>query len=572
MMVLGKQFNVPVKITATPQPVQKKEEPTIIQQEGWLWKRGAGFKQSSTEPLPFSSGGSSVEEENIAASRRGSGLRLTVTPNAVASLFYGKDEKKRYFQLLTTPAATGRKQAKSDSDGPKAELRYFKKRPETEADRANLKGNIVLTADMDVSIEDNIILVHASGRTYYLRADVPEGQTAKAKTSASQWINAIRFALQGLRAYELQGAVGAGAVPHPLQDRRSIRISGLISGLDEERKAARRSFSAKAGSGLLAVSENNDDGLASDVCLFAELWHLEGIEAYERVVAHFGPALTDFQRLRDHFQSRLAQLEAELSVLDQEMGHAADVVVKEQQTIATVMKELHKSSQRHASALRECARDIKSRVIALIDSAMREISSKLETVVNRSSTAASYVEGAKKALVEAIEKVDRLQEALDAALALQQAGDSKSSQAPSRILRRKSDAPPPDPAKIENDLNDARQHRRDASQTLVITETKQAEAISKAMDELYKLEVLRLERMVNILDSAADIELRFTGKLAEEAVSIDSSLELIDTSKDIRATFARLKAAAEKTREKPRRKNSLYNRVDFSKLTETSDE
>ena len=88
------------------------------------------------------------------------------------------------------------------------------------------------------------------------------------------------------------------------------------------------------------------------------------------------------------------------------------------------------------------------------------------------------------------------------------------------------------------------------------------------MDELYKLEKIRLERLVACLEAAADIEMRLNEKMTSEAESMAGSLEHIDGPKDIRATFARLKASAEKTREKPRRKNSLYARVDFSRLTE----
>jgi hypothetical protein len=541
-----------------------RDQLTIIQQEGWLLKRGAGFKNGTDSGSgPLGSATSSTEEETPV--RRTSGLRLPTAPSAVTSLLFGKDEKRRYFMLLTTPAASGRKLSKDAKQGPQAELRYFKKRPETELERANPKGSIVLTADMDVSLDDNIILVYAPNRTYYLRQDIPEQQSAKARTLASQWINAIRFALNGLRAYELQGAVGAGGAPHPLQDRRSIRISAL-TGLNEERKAARKSFSNKGANGLGGIAEDNSDGMATDVCAFADLWHIEGIEAYDKVVAHFGPALKDLSRLQDHFASRLAQLEGELAILETELGHAGDVVVKEQRTIADAMRELHRSSQRHQSALKEAMKDLKTRVIAPIEDAIKEISARLESIVNRHSAAAAYVEGAKKALLEAMEKVDRLQEALEAAcLAMSEPSSQRS--ANQRMLRRKSDAPLPDPAKVENDLNEARQQRRDASQILVTTETKHAESISRAMDELFKLEQLRLGRIVTILEAGTDIEYRLTQRLVDDSASVETPLENIDAAKDIRATFARLKASAEKNREKPRRKNSLFNRLDFAKLT-----
>jgi hypothetical protein len=345
-----------------------------------------------------------------------------------------------------------------------------------------------------------------------------------------------------------------------------------MSGLNEERRAARRSFSGIKPPVLGGISEDNSDNLAMDVCPFADLWHVEGIEAYDRVVAHFGPALTDFSRLRDHFSSRIAQIDIEIAILDQEMGHAADVVVKEQRTIADAMKELHRSSQRHSSALREASKDLTKRVIALIDSGTREIATKLESIVARHSTAASYVEGAKKALVEAMEKVEKLQESLELAIASQAGGDSQRS-APSRnMLRRRSEGPAPDPARVQNDLNEARQARRDASQTLVTTETKHAESISKAMDELYKLETLRLDRLVTVLETAGDIEQRLTQKLNDESGSVEASLEQIDAARDIRSSFARLKANAEKNREKPRRKNSLFNRVDFTKLVNPDDD
>jgi len=572
MRAINLPFNVGQKtINFTTQVLTSlppREEPTIIQQEGWLMKRGAGFKAGGQEGLPFGSGGSSIEEDvPPSASRRGSAKAATTGPMSMTSLFYGKEEKRRYFMLLTTPAASGRR-ALDSTEGPKAELRYYKKRPETEQERASPKGSIILTADMDVSLEDNSILVHAPNRTYYLRPDALDGQAAKAKTSAAQWINAIRFALSGLRAHELQGAVGAGLNPHPMQDVRAMRIISLRPGAKLPGLSESNGSVGKAG----GIPDGNADGLIGYICPFIELWHAEGIEAYERIVAHFGPAFTDMSRLRDHFQSRITQVDLELAILDQEMGHSAEVVVKEQRTIADVMKELHRTSQRHSSALREASKDFNKRVIVLIDSSTKELSSKLESIVERHSVAATYVEGAKKVLMESIEKVEKLQEALDLALAGQQSPEQTQRSTTTRMLRRKSDAPPPDPAKIESDLNDARQARRDASQLLVTTETKHAEAISKAMEELYKLEKLRLERLVMILEAGSDVEQRLVEKLNLEAGALEESLDSINAANDIRSTFARLKANAEKTRVKPRRKNSLFNRVDFSKLTEAGGE
>jgi len=557
MIVLGIPLPVPTKSTSA----ANKQEPTVIQQEGWLWKRGAGFRNGvPVEGSMYASANSSAEED-VPVSRRGSVHRMATTPSTMTSFFFGKDERKRYFLLLTTQAGGGRQAGK---EGPKAELRYFKTRPETTSDRANPKGSIILTADMDVSAEDNVILIFSPGRTYYLRQDVPEAQSAKAKTLTSQWINAIRFALSGLRAYELQGAVGAGVQPHPLQDHRSFRITGLISGLNEERLAARKSFS---GPKLLdGISEDNADGLAMDFCPFADLWHVEGIEAYDRVVAHFGPALTDLNRLMDHFEARVLQIDHELGILDNELGHASDVIVKEQKSIGEVMRELHRTSQRHASALREASKDFKSRVIEPIDETIKDIGMKLENIVTKHSHAAKYVEGAKKALVEAMDKVEKLQEMLDLALNVQMNGEPQRQR-----LRRKSEGPPADPVKLENDLNEARQARRDASQTLVTTETKHAETISRAMDELYKLERLRLEKLYSFMEAASDVEQRLAQKLSSEAGALETSLENIDPSRDIRSTFARLKASAEKKRGKVRRKNSLYNRVDFTKLVVDDD-
>ena len=127
-------------------------------------------------------------------------------------------------------------------------------------------------------------------------------------------------------------------------------------------------------------------------------------------------------------------------------------------------------------------------------------------------------------------------------------------------------------ASFEQEINDARQARRDASQTLIITETKHAESISKAMTQLEDLEKTRLQSLFAILTAAGEVEQRLVSRLAQECTAesiVGMTLDQIDPPKDIRASFQLLKKQAEKSRGtgRHRKKNSLMNRTDFQALS-----
>jgi hypothetical protein len=211
----------------------------------------------------------------------------------------------------------------------------------------------------------------------------------------------VQFALNGLRAWELQGAMH-GSTPHPMGDRRSLRVlhaAAAAAAGGEVPGAARRS------------KRNNLNPLAEMGAVpidFCELWALHGIEAYDRVVNHFGPVQTDLARLKDHFVSRVAQTKAELAAIDDAATHSKEIVVKEQKTIGDVQRELHRTAQRQTLALREYVGNVEAQILSPIDESSQTIAAKLENVVQQHANAATYVDGAKRALVEASEKVDRV--------------------------------------------------------------------------------------------------------------------------------------------------------------------
>jgi len=509
---------------------------------GWLFKRGAGYQgppPTASEKRP-----SNLSAEALLSKSGGS---PTTTPKMkITNMLQGSAEKRRYFMLVTTRARTARQEGVS-TGGPMAELRYYEKgRPESA--KVKPKGSIILTADMQSHLEDNSILLITSTRVFYLRPDVPldQASSAKARTSSSQWHNAIHFALSGLRAWELQGAAGKDSTPHPMGDRRSIRAvdltavkssTGASTSPNAAKKEARKSKRAQGKNPLFEANGEN-------ILDFCELWALHGIEAYDRIVSHFGPVQTDLTRMRDHFASRLAQIKSEVSVLDESMTYSKEIVVKEQKTIGEVQRELHRTGQRQTLALRELSSTIETIILPALDKLLKMISDDLEKVVQLHANATTYVDLAKRALFEVSEKVDKLLEQQNANPAVS----------------------------FEQEINDARQGRRDASQTLIITETKHAESISKAMKQLEELERKRLAGAIELLKMASEAETRCMTRLAQES-NDDSILVLalnqIDPPKDIRASFHLLKQRAEKARPtgRHRRKNSLMGRVDLQSLS-----
>jgi len=378
------------------------------------------------------------------------------------------------------------------------------------------------------------MLLTTTSRVFYLRPDVPVDQaaSAKARTSLSQWLNAIEFALSGLRSWELEGAAGKRSNPHPMGDRRSLRAVDLDP--DRLKKEQRKS---KRG-------DINPMFQGKDVLDFCELWALHGIEAYDRVVAHFGPVQTDLARLHDHLASRSAQTKAELAVLDESTTHSKEIVVKEQKTIGDVQRELHRTGQRQTLSLREFATTLDTQLVPAVDKLLSTIRARLEKVVEMHTTARSYVELAKRNLSEAADKVDKLIEQQNANMA----------------------------ANLEEEINAARQERRDASQTLIITETKHAESISKAMKQLEELERERLKGSVEVFQQISDAESRLLSRVMNESSDdsiLATALTQLDPPKDIRASFQLLKQRAEKARPtgRHRKKNSLMNATDFLSLS-----
>ena len=588
----------------TGQPSQPPREiPTVVQHEGWLFKRGAGYsptnKGSKREAGASSFAGAPVDADSdddapptstgagpgAATASAGnsppksgnssSGGILGRSGSILASMLQGSKERRRYFMLVTTSARN--RTTKEGPTAPKAELRYYVKgRPENAA-TTKPKGVIVLTADMKVETHESQILLVTEERTFYLRPDVPQDQSnsAKARTTASQWVSAIKFALQGLRAWELAGA--EGSAPHPMQDRRSVRIADLplaamqlpAPGTEaSEHRNARRSFHG----------ENPPPGTDSP---FLDLWASFGIQGYNAAVAYFGPVQTDLVRFVGHFASRLNQVKAELAVFEKQSEQSLEVVVKEQNSVADAMRELLKSMNRQAIARKEFLKNLQKDVVDPLKFESGTLAAKLDAVVQEHQAAANYVEGARKVASEAEEKETYLQDLLAAVIKAKETGGpmplvpasapyavGSGGDAPEpRSGRRRSDAAPPDPAKLEDDLNAARQARRDAAQVLMVMETKAAQSISQAMRSLEALEKNRIETMTRVARHAAQLEMELATTLLADAPTVDTVFEEVDASKDVRATFFKLKAAAEKARPhgRGRRHNSLISRNEFLK-------
>jgi hypothetical protein len=105
-------------------------------------------------------------------------------------------------------------------------------------------------------------------------------------------------------------------------------------------------------------------------------------------------------------------------------------------------------------------------------------------------------------------------------------------------------------------------------------EAKCAESFTQAMYAFSELEKFRYLTIVAILEQACHIESRLHSRMEVELSLVETTLEQIDAPRDIRSTFAKLKAMGEKKRPggRGRRKNSIVNRTLMSLANIEDDE
>ncbi|KAH9260283.1 hypothetical protein BASA81_001453 [Batrachochytrium salamandrivorans] len=519
-----------------------KLEPTIVQSEGWLmFRRGPGAESAfSVPPSPRNTVAS--EDEDAPLSLFAPMSQPSSRLGSMVAYLKGTDENKRYCVLLTTRATVHSRRKATATDGSAAELRYFRQKPSPPDNFSNPLGVVHLAHNMDVQVQDTTIKLSSPERSYYLRYHDPsEINPVRAKTSASQWLNALQFAIGGLATVADKRKTGGRFQPISTSTTpTTIHSSSINHELPvefETRRKARKSVGRRGDE-----SEGEDGSLDP----FVDLWEMYGVNAFDAVVNHFGLVQTDLERLRAHFQSRSAQFAAEAQVLQTQLGNSSEVVVKEQKTVAFAIRELHKTNERTLVMVKEAAREIDREVLDPLTSLLEEISTGLEQIASRYATPVSYMQGAVKLVKEADDRVTRLT-------------NLSSNAVKPLISRRKSEAAP---EKLEFDLNEARQAKRDALQNLVAIETKCAEPITEAMIALYKLEQRRFRVMGEILETASDLETTLDTKRAVET-PLERALHSIDAQRDMRSTFAKLKVMGEKTRPggRMRRKNSAVNRA-----------
>lgn len=606
---------------------------SIVQHEGWLLKRGEGYVPDSSANNAFSVASStssfSAEGDNDGSatvsspSQKFNSLSPSIKMAAVSvasaaknALFnLGKDEKRRYFMLVTTASFTTPMPGGTiKKEPPKAVLKYYSKGKPSSLETVKPKGEVILAADTKIELNGIVLVIKTQQRTYYVRPDVSESNSgsAHAKTSVSQWKNAIDFAIQGLKTYEISNSYQNHLGHHPMHDRRSLRGFTLgtmtsPSNLNFERKRIDGRAISGPGKAMSprASSRTNVEHEATGA--FAELWATNGIDAYNDLVGYFGPVQIDIQRLREHYASRIRQIRNDHLVLEEANSRSNEFVAKEQRTMRHAVGAMNLSLLLQKKHLMDFPARYEMEILKPLDDLGIAVKVRLETIVSSHSVAVSDIQTKKNELENIVDEIHEINKQLKIRASQENETsepdvnnqEKEQKRRASAFFRGKNKAEET-PEMLEERLNNLRQGRRDGEAALIESESKNSAALIDAMNQLEILEFQRMQKLKEIMEHAGKLEIEFVDGLIEattvgyptsrasEVSNISSQTEssqpagpppespnklietiaLIDPPKDIKATFYMLKSKAESTRPtgRPRRANSLVRNSQFLEM------
>jgi len=522
------------------------EDVWVIQMEGYLMKRGAGFKLENSEHLDGSSsaGTGKTKVRSRAAS---------LIPRRSTLLRKGSGEKKRYFALVTRAPENGK--------GPRAELRYFATQRDPEAPS---KGNIQLNVHMRVELygHSTICLV-TLGRTYYLRPDKSNGDpsSALARVTAGKWIHALQFAIDALRAWELAPSEDVSAALNPLT-RLSIMISSedLAKYQETLRRAlqSKNQASAMLGEPVHEITEEEiTEGalsfhptkqpttnpqtrrnlLMQSAAEYSNLWDLYGLHAYNALVAHYGPVLIDMQRMHDHLQVSIRMSEAEIELYDSHSHKSQDVAVSEQRTTARMVMLVYKSFDKRYELVVNYVDTYRKEVLQPIEDMIERIHSELDSVVKYHHGTASNFERLYKGVYDMKQTIRELQVEYDNTVNLMP------STGLTRLGRSGRQSVARTPEVISGDIDAIRSMLVQTQNTLRKEESRHANRMKTALKSLHSLDVERLNLQAAVLKRMTEIE----NDLFEHATSaydensrLSHIVDEVQPSLDVEATSKRL--------------------------------
>ncbi|GBG31171.1 Hypothetical Protein FCC1311_073922 [Hondaea fermentalgiana] len=517
------------------------EDVWVVQMEGYLLKRGAGFKLEKSDET--------LDRESKARTRAPSLIRRGTL------LRKGSGEKKRYFVLLT--------KAPENGNGPRAELRYFT----TQRDPESLpKGTVSLNVHMRVELYGHsTVCLLTLGRTYYLRPDKSKGEpsSALARVTAGKWIHALKFAINALRSWEMAPSEDVSAALNPLT-RLSIMISAedLAKHQEDLRRALSHNPSPRAPAALLveeeideeetarlnlprevgeeAATQTRRDMLLASANEYAGLWDNYGLHAYNALVAHFGPVLIDLQRMHDHLRTSVRMGEAEVDLYEAQQHKSQDVAASEQRSTARMMLMVYRSFDRRVELTRKYLASFQDEVLEPVQHMVERVQSELESVVRYHHGTAANFERLYKGVDDMKQSIRELQVEYDNVVNLAPAFGI------SRLRSRQQASRTPEI--IAEDIEAIRSMLVQTQTTLRKEESRHAVRMKVALKALHALDVERLNLQSTVLTRMTELEdIMFDSadRSFADGARLTRVVDDVQPSLDVEATSKRLLAALE---------------------------
>jgi len=504
------------------------DEVWVTQMEGFLLKRGAGYKKER-------------DREREEESRARGGSFLGIATKGIRGK--GSSEKKRYFILVTMMGDSGIR--------PKAELRYFTQRRLADA---AVKGKVILDASMRVELQGHsTVCLVTRKRTYYLRPDKSFGEkdSAKARVIGGQWLHALEYALNLFYEFEMKNEEG-----HNEDFFKAPSIRMISTRLTEEDLRRHRQEVARA----LSTSKKKKDKkpqtdkekLVDSSQKQQALWDDFGLEAYNSIVAHFGPILVDMKRLEDHLMVRIKMSEAEVALFQNHQLQSQDIAVPEQATSARMIALVYKMLEKRAQNLSSHVKKLQADVLQPIVKFQAKIYEELDKLVDFHHGTTSNIERLYKGIYEMKHDIRELETAYDHVIS-GMGGNTRKTRGGSMLGRSSftgtsgaiagAAVASNDPDEIAKEIEHSKELLTQTQAALRKEETKHAKRMKMALASLHGLEVERLNVQKKCLMKLAEHE-RALRNLAEKALGDGSTafkiVDQVNPVKDVEATSIKL--------------------------------
>lgn len=206
-------------------PVIRLEKNEVVQCEGWLMKRRAGYDEEMETEVTSSAQettGSSLDSFSVVQAQ------LPASATKMEAMLLRRTERKRYFVLTTRPGDhenaprallfyCSRKpifvqQGKKDDDGSATDLsRLAKAAWQSELNMQLIRGRIVLTDAAEVSLLDSgEVKILVPGKSLFVRPN--ERNASENKVTGGMWYSALRSAVKDIWQWQnRQEGAGAGS-------------------------------------------------------------------------------------------------------------------------------------------------------------------------------------------------------------------------------------------------------------------------------------------------------------------------------------------------------------------------